>query len=198
MPPTRSIMSRTDLTCYVRMLATHTVLSWCEYRVHMVCTRSENCPCTRSAGIRDSSLTDYSFQRPILFRLGQVTDQVVLHLCLQRSRRTHAACRTAGRALLMRARGIAMRRGPGGSFAANMGCPGCRGVVISGQFIKNLLHNHFIIKNFNDDPSFIVLTETKFSFRCIPVWDPYSPHRTRVEKKSTCDNALTMTSPVHW
>ena len=49
-----------------------------------------------------------------------------------------------------------------------------------------------------DDPSFIVLTETKFSFRCIPVWDRYSPHRTRVEKKSTCDNALTMTSQVHW
>jgi hypothetical protein len=49
-----------------------------------------------------------------------------------------------------------------------------------------------------DDPSFIVLTETKFSFRCIPVWDRYSPHRTRVEKKSTCDNALTMTSLVHW
>jgi hypothetical protein len=36
---------------------------------------------------------------------------------------------------------------------------------------------------FDDDPSFIVLTETKFSFRCIPVWDRYSPHRTRVEKK---------------
>ena len=35
-----------------------------------------------------------------------------------------------------------------------------------------------------DDPSFIVLTETKFSFRCIPVWDRYSPHRTRVEKKA--------------
>jgi hypothetical protein len=34
------------------------------------------------------------------------------------------------------------------------------------------------------DPSFIVLTETKFSFRCIPVWDRYSPHRTRVEKKT--------------
>jgi hypothetical protein len=28
---------------------------------------------------------------------------------------------------------------------------------------------------FHDDPSFIVLTETKFSFRCIPVWDRYSP-----------------------
>ena len=36
----------------------------------------------------------------------------------------------------------------------------------------------------NDDRSFIVLTETKFSFRCIPVWDRYSPHRTRVEKKT--------------
>jgi hypothetical protein len=33
------------------------------------------------------------------------------------------------------------------------------------------------------DPSFIVLTETKFSVRCIPVWDRYSPHLTRVEKK---------------
>ena len=40
-----------------------------------------------------------------------------------------------------------------------------------------------------DDPPFVVLTETKFSFRCIPVWDLYSPHQTRVEKKSTCDNA---------
>ena len=37
---------------------------------------------------------------------------------------------------------------------------------------------------FSDDPLFIVLTETKFSFRCIPVWDLYSPHRTRVEKKT--------------
>ena len=41
----------------------------------------------------------------------------------------------------------------------------------------------------HDDRPFIVLTETKFSFRCIPVWDRYSPHRTRVEKKRTCDNA---------
>jgi hypothetical protein len=48
-----------------------------------------------------------------------------------------------------------------------------------------------------DDCSFIVLTETKFRLRCIPVWDLYSPHLTRVEK-STCDNALTMTSLVHW
>ena len=35
----------------------------------------------------------------------------------------------------------------------------------------------------DDDHPFIVLTETKFSFRCIPVWDRYSTHRTRVEKK---------------
>ena len=32
----------------------------------------------------------------------------------------------------------------------------------------------------DDDHPFIVLTETKFSFRCIPVWDRYSPYRTRV------------------
>ena len=46
-----------------------------------------------------------------------------------------------------------------------------------------------VVNIHHDDPSFIVLTETKFSFRCIPVWDRYSPHRTRVEKKNTCDNA---------
>jgi hypothetical protein len=40
------------------------------------------------------------------------------------------------------------------------------------------------VSKLDDDPSFIVLTETKFSFRCIPVWDRYSPHRTRVEKKA--------------
>jgi hypothetical protein len=32
----------------------------------------------------------------------------------------------------------------------------------------------------NNQP-FIVLTETKFSYRYIPVWARYSPHRTRVE-----------------
>ena len=41
------------------------------------------------------------------------------------------------------------------------------------------------ISKLDDDPFFIVLTETKFSFRCIPVWDRYSPHQTRVKKKST-------------
>ena len=44
------------------------------------------------------------------------------------------------------------------------------------------LENHASLR-FCPLPSFIVLTETKFSFRCIPVWDRYSPHRTRVEKK---------------
>ena len=33
----------------------------------------------------------------------------------------------------------------------------------------------------HDDDPFIVLTETKFSYRYIPVWARYSPHRTRVE-----------------
>ena len=33
-----------------------------------------------------------------------------------------------------------------------------------------------------DDHPFIVLTETKFSIRYIPVWARYSPLLTRVEK----------------
>ena len=36
------------------------------------------------------------------------------------------------------------------------------------------------LKHTVDDTPFIVLTETRFSFRCIPVWDRYSPYRTRV------------------
>jgi hypothetical protein len=80
-PLTRSIMSRTDFTCEVRVLATHKVVAWRGYIVHMVCTRSLNWPCTRSAGIRDSSLAGDSLQRPISFRLGQVTDEVVSLLC---------------------------------------------------------------------------------------------------------------------
>ena len=35
---------------------------------------------------------------------------------------------------------------------------------------------------FHDDHPFIVLTETKFSIRYIPVWARYSPLLTRVEK----------------
>jgi hypothetical protein len=54
-------------------------------------------------------------------------------------------------------------------------------------------------KQADDDDPFIVLTETKFSIRYIPVWARYSPLRTRVKAdKSTCDNALTMTLLVHW
>jgi hypothetical protein len=45
---------------------------------------------------------------------------------------------------------------------------------------------------YDDDP-FIVLTETKFSNRYIPVWARYSPLRTRVEA-----HAITMTLLVHW
>ena len=44
----------------------------------------------------------------------------------------------------------------------------------------------------DDDDPFIVLTETKFSIRYIPVWARYSSLRTRVEA------ALTMTLLVHW
>ena len=49
----------------------------------------------------------------------------------------------------------------------------------------------------HDDDPFIVLTETKFSFRCIPVW--IGTLLTGLgSKKNTCDNVLTMTSQVPW
>ena len=49
----------------------------------------------------------------------------------------------------------------------------------------------------NDDRPFIVLTETKFSSRCIPVW--IGTLLTGLgSKKNTCDNVLTMTSKVPW
>jgi hypothetical protein len=48
-----------------------------------------------------------------------------------------------------------------------------------------------------DDRPFIVLTETKFSSRCIPVW--IGTLLTRLgSKKNTCDNVLTMPSTVPW
>jgi hypothetical protein len=48
-----------------------------------------------------------------------------------------------------------------------------------------------------DDRPFIVLTETKFSSRCIPVW--IGTLLTGLgSKKNTCDNVLTMTSKVPW
>jgi hypothetical protein len=52
-----------------------------------------------------------------------------------------------------------------------------------------------VVGQMYDDTPFIVLTETKFSFRCIPVWDHYSPYRTRVLKKNTCDNVLKTDIP---
>ena len=52
------------------------------------------------------------------------------------------------------------------------------------------------VETVDDDP-FIVLTETKFSFRCIPVW--IGTLLTGLgSKKNTCDNVLTMTSKVPW
>jgi hypothetical protein len=38
-----------------------------------------------------------------------------------------------------------------------------------------------VLRTWDDDRSFIVLTETKTSNRYIPVWARYSPLRTRVE-----------------
>ena len=49
-----------------------------------------------------------------------------------------------------------------------------------------------------DDRPFIVLTETKFSFRCIPVGIGTLLTGLGSKKKNTCDNVLTMTSTVPW
>ena len=49
----------------------------------------------------------------------------------------------------------------------------------------------------DDDHPFIVLTETKFSFRCIPVGIGTLLTGLGL-KKNTCDDALTMTSTVPW
>ena len=48
----------------------------------------------------------------------------------------------------------------------------------------------------DDDHPFIVLTETKFSFRCIPVGIGTLLTGLGSTKKHTCDNVLTMTSTV--
>jgi hypothetical protein len=117
-PLTRSIMSRTDFTCEVRVLATHKVVAWRGYIVHMVCTRSLNWPCTRSAGIRDSSLAGDSLQRPISFRLGQVTDEVVSLLCPGVPEGTRC---------LSHNRASATHAGEGNRHTPDMGRPGCRG-----------------------------------------------------------------------
>ena len=49
-----------------------------------------------------------------------------------------------------------------------------------------------------DDDPFIVLTETKFSFRCIPVGIGTLLTGLGSTKENTCDNVLTMTSTVPW
>jgi hypothetical protein len=49
----------------------------------------------------------------------------------------------------------------------------------------------------DDDDPFIVLTETKFSFRCIPVGIGILLTGLG-STKNTCDNVLTMTSTVPW
>jgi hypothetical protein len=50
----------------------------------------------------------------------------------------------------------------------------------------------------SDDDPFIVLTETKFSFRCIPVGIGTLLAGLGSTKKNTCDSVLTMTSTVPW
>ena len=82
----------------------------------------------------------------------------------------------------------------------------CDHVDISQAFVQGDLlpgdgHNGKVYisppPGYNDDDPFIVLTETKFSFRCIPVW--IGTLLTGLgSKKKTCDNVLTMTSKVPW
>jgi len=50
----------------------------------------------------------------------------------------------------------------------------------------------------DDDRPFIVLTETKFSFRCIPVGIGTLLTGLGLKRKNTCDDALTMTSKDPW
>ena len=57
--------------------------------------------------------------------------------------------------------------------------------------------NNKMVYVLDDDDPFIVLTETKFSFRCIPVG--IGTLLTGLgSTKNTCDNVLTMTSTVPW
>ena len=53
------------------------------------------------------------------------------------------------------------------------------------------------IRYIDDDRPFIVLTETKFSSRCIPVWIG-TLLAGLGSKKNTSDNVLTMPSKVPW
>ena len=47
--------------------------------------------------------------------------------------------------------------------------------------VETTEHTHHPVVRQSINQPFIVLTETKFSYRYIPVWARYSPHRTRVE-----------------
>jgi hypothetical protein len=68
---------------------------------------------------------------------------------------------------------------------------------ILAKSIVECKHQRILLGGDDDDDPFIVLTETKFSFRCIPVW--IGTLLTGLgSKKNTCDNVLTMTSTVPW
>ncbi len=69
--------------------------------------------------------------------------------------------------------------------------------VVAVTYFATPLFAFFVQPQFADDRPFIVLTETKFSLRCIPVW--IGTLLTGLgSKKNTCDNVLTMTSQVPW
>ncbi len=67
---------------------------------------------------------------------------------------------------------------------------------VHARFTKTQYHRTGV--TFFDDDPFIVLTETKFSFRCIPVWIGTLLAGLGSKKKNTCDNVLTITSTVPW
>ena len=54
-------------------------------------------------------------------------------------------------------------------------------VAASYNGIGNVYYSQGQYERASINQPFIVLTETKFSYRYIPVWARYSPHRTRVE-----------------
>ena len=54
-------------------------------------------------------------------------------------------------------------------------------VILAYLFLDGLVVLSTVNNYLNNNQPFIVLTETKFSYRYIPVWARYSPHRTRVE-----------------
>ena len=72
-----------------------------------------------------------------------------------------------------------------------------RSIVLLLFLQKQNLATAIYLFGLGDDDPFIVLTETKFSFRCIPVG--IGTLLTGLgSKKNTCDKVLTMTSTVPW